>query len=301
MKPYIYGKRNALHIIDIKETIRGLLLARKFLTKTVSEGNNVIFVGTKRQAKKSVMTHAERLGMYWVTDRWIGGTLTNFREIRKRVRRLEELEQMETDGTMDVYSKKEGSRLRRELRKIRRNLGGIRHMEKFPGAMVVIDPTRENIAVREANKLKIPVIALIDTEANPDPVDIPIPGNDDAMRSIELVVRELASAVEMGLKVQVPAVEEEDTAPRRRSRRPTTARANDIPDYEPPEEAAEEPETETVTETSPEAASEATSEAAPEAEPAPEPQPEAETAAEEPAPEPPAEPEAETEEAKEDE
>lgn len=235
MKKYIYGKRNSLHIIDIKETIRGLLLAKKFLYQTVQEGNDIVLVGTKRQAQKCIKSTAERLEMHWVIDRWIGGTLTNFREIRKRVRRLDELEQMETDGTLDIYSKKEGSRLRRELRKVRRNLGGIRNMTKFPGAMVVIDPTREHIAVREAQKVNIPVIALIDTEADPSLVDIPIPGNDDAMRAIEIVVEELATAVEMGIKGRGTRVEtgEEAKAERRRSRRPTTARADEIPEEVP--------------------------------------------------------------------
>ncbi len=235
MKKYIYGKRNSLHIIDIKETIRGLLLAKKFLYQTVQEGNDIVLVGTKRQAQKCIKSTAEQLEMHWVIDRWIGGTLTNFREIRKRVRRLDELEQMETDGTMDVYSKKEGSRLRRELRKVRRNLGGIRNMTKFPGAVVVIDPTRENIAVREAQKVNIPVIALIDTEADPTLVDIPIPGNDDAMRAIEIVVEELASAVEMGMKGRGTrqVTGEEEKPERRRSIRPTTARADEIPEEVP--------------------------------------------------------------------
>ncbi|MBN1555905.1 MAG: 30S ribosomal protein S2 [Phycisphaerae bacterium] len=228
MKPYIYGKRNNLHIIDVKETLRGLLLAKKFIAQTVSRGKDALFIGTKRQARKSVQKHAERIGMHWVNDRWLGGTLTNFREIRKRVGRLDQLEQMETDGLLDAYSKKEGSSLRREMRKILKNLGGIRKMTRQPGVMIVVDSEREHIAVREARKMGIPVIALMDTDANPDPIDIPIPGNDDAMRAIEVVIRELANAVEVGMHTRVETDQSgEKPQPRRRSRRATTARAED--------------------------------------------------------------------------
>jgi small subunit ribosomal protein S2 len=231
MKPYIYGKRNNLHIIDVKETLRGLLLAKKYITRIVSDGKDVLFVGTKRQARKSIQTHADRVGMHCVFDRWLGGTLTNFREIRKRVGRLDELETMENEGSLDAYSKKEGSRLRREMRKIHRNLGGIRKMEKFPGVMVVVDQVRERIAIREAMKADIPVIALMDTDGDPDLVDIPIPGNDDAMRSIEVVIRELADAAELGVRGRVETDEDQPDRPqpKRRSRRATTARAVDDP------------------------------------------------------------------------
>ena len=165
--------------------------------------------------------------MHYANDRWLGGTLTNFREIRKRVTRLEELEQMEADGLLDAYSKKQGSTLRREMRKMRRNLGGIRKMTRLPGAMIVIDQKREIIAIKEANKLGIPVVCLLDTECNPDMVDIPIPGNDDAMRAIEIVVKELCDAIEEGLRGRTTAKQEapEPVEPRRRSRRPATARA----------------------------------------------------------------------------
>ena len=189
MKPYIFGKRNLIHIIDVRQTIKGILLAKKFLTRTIAEGKDVLLVGTKRQARKPLEDGAARVGMPWVTDRWLGGTLTNFREIRKRVGRLDQLEQMEADGQLDAYSKKEGASLRREMRKIQRNLGGIRHMVKLPGAIFIVDQRREIIAVREAKKMKIPVVSLLDTDSDPDLVDIPIPGNDDAMRAIELVVQ----------------------------------------------------------------------------------------------------------------
>ncbi|MCD6364858.1 MAG: 30S ribosomal protein S2 [Planctomycetes bacterium] len=226
MKPYIFGKRNLIHIVDIKETLRGLLLAKKYVAETVASGKDIIIVGTKRQARKAVREQAEEIGMHWVTDRWLGGTLTNFREIRKRVGRLEELEQLEADNMLDAYSKKEGSSLRREMRKINRNLGGIRRMKTLPGAMVVIDQRREIIAVREANKLHIPVICLIDTDSDPDVVDIPIPGNDDAMRGINIIVREICAAVTEGLNARVNRAEEaEASKARKRDERHVTARA----------------------------------------------------------------------------
>ena len=232
MEPYIFGKRNLIHIIDVKETIKGLLLAKRFLTRTVAGGKDVLLVGTKRQARKAVEENAARVGMHWVTDRWLGGTLTNFREIRKRIGRLEELEELDTQGLLDQYSKKEGASLRREMRKIRRNLGGIRKMTRLPGAMVVIDQKRELNAVREARKLGIPVICLLDTDCDPDMVDIPIPGNDDAMRSIAVIVRELCDAIEIGVKGRTDKAEAEAPAPQRRSRRATTARAADEPQAE---------------------------------------------------------------------
>jgi small subunit ribosomal protein S2 len=227
MKPYIFGKRNLIHIIDVKETLKGILLARKFLGQVAADGKDVLLIGTKRQARKAVEEHATAVNMHWVSDRWLGGTLTNFREIRKRVGRLDYLEQLETEGQLDTYSKKEGSSLRREIRKIRRNLGGIRKMERMPGALVVIDQRREINAVREARKMGIPVVCLLDTDCDPDMVDIPIPGNDDAMRAIELIVSELCQAIAAGMGAREKAsVEQAPPADRRRSRR-ATARAED--------------------------------------------------------------------------
>jgi small subunit ribosomal protein S2 len=227
MKPYIFGKRNLIHIIDVKETLKGILLAKRFLGRVVAEGGDVLFVGTKRQARKAIEESASAVKMHWVNDRWLGGALTNFREIRKRVGRLDHLEQLETDGLLDTYSKKEGSSLRREMRKIRRNLGGIRHMDRLPAALFVVDQRREIIAVREARKMGIPVICLLDTDCDPDLVDIPIPGNDDAMRAIELIVKEMCEAVAVGqaTKEKVAAEEAEQPVARRRTRRPVTARA----------------------------------------------------------------------------
>ncbi len=198
MGPYIYGKRNGIHIIDIKETIKGLLLAKKYITKTVSEGKDICFVGTKRQAKNVLETRVPDVKMHYVTERWLGGTLTNFRTIRLRLKRLEELETIESGDNFASYSKKMESQLKREKKKIARNLEGIRHMEKLPGALVVVDVKSETTALKEARKLGIPTICLIDTDGDPELVDIPIPGNDDSMRSIDVVIRELCLAIAEG-------------------------------------------------------------------------------------------------------
>ncbi len=234
MKPYIFGKRNGLHIIDVKETLRGLMLAKKLVTQTVAKGKDILIIGTKRQARKAIKSNVERIEMHGVYDRWLGGTLTNFREIRKRIGRLDQLELLETEGRLDAYSKKEGASLRREMRKIQRNLGGIRKMDRLPGVMVVVDVSREVIAIREAKKMGITVIGLIDTDADPDLVDIAIPGNDDAMRSIEVVLRELCNSAEegKGTRVDFKGPGDNDNVPRRRSQRATTARAEDAGEEE---------------------------------------------------------------------
>lgn len=220
MAPYIYGRRSLIHVINVKETLRGILLAKKFLTQVTQQGKDVLLVGTKRQARKAVQETAERTDMHWVSDRWLGGTLTNFREIRKRIGRLEELERLEASGDLDMYSKKQGASLRREMRKIRRNLGGIRRMERMPGALVIVDQRREIIAVREARKLGIPVVCLLDTDSDPDVVDIAIPGNDDAMHGISIVLRELGDAIAAGKAMSAKRDQQgEQDKPKRRSRR----------------------------------------------------------------------------------
>ncbi len=229
MAPYIFGKRNRIHIIDVKESIKGLLLARKFLTKTVASGKDVLFVGTKRQARSIIEKHVRDAGMHYCTERWLGGTLTNFSTIRQRLKRLEELERLEASGDMEKYSKKMESQLNREKSKILRNLEGIRNMTKLPGAMVIIDVNAEHNAVREARKLGIPTVCLIDTDSDPDFADIPIPGNDDALRSIEIVVDQLCRAINEGKQGRPSAVDKgpgdgDDTGgganqPRRRSSR----------------------------------------------------------------------------------
>ncbi|UCC29144.1 MAG: 30S ribosomal protein S2 [Phycisphaerales bacterium] len=228
MSPYIFGKRNAIHIIDIRETIKGLLRAKKYISYVVASGKDVLFVGTKRQARQHIRQQATRVGMPYVAERWLGGTLTNFRTIRSRLSRLEELETAEADGTAQEYSKKMIASRARELRKISRNLEGIRTMDKLPGAVVVVDVHRERNVVREAKKLGIATICLIDTDSDPDYADVPIPGNDDAMRSIETVLAHLADAVEEGKKARSEPREDDDSrVPRRRSARAATARAEE--------------------------------------------------------------------------
>ena len=195
MKPYIYGKRNLIHIIDLKETVRGLLRAIKFFNRVAASNGLILFVGTKRQASETIIEQCTRAGMPYVTERWLGGTLTNFRTIRSRLQRLEELENTLDSEQALSYSKKMISTLSRERRKIERNLSGIRHMNRLPEALLVVDPRREDIAVAEARKLGIKVVALLDTDCDPEVIDLPIPGNDDSMRSIELVVKRLCDAI----------------------------------------------------------------------------------------------------------
>jgi small subunit ribosomal protein S2 len=195
MRPYIYGRRNLIHIIDVRETIRGLIRARKYLAQVAGSGSLVLFVGTKRQAAETVEREAARCGQPYVSDRWLGGTLTNFRTIRSRLTRLEELEQMRTTDLISAYSKKMQSALNREYRKMHRNLNGMRTMNRLPECMVIVDPKKEKNAVSEARKLGVTTVALIDTDSDPDLVDLPIPGNDDSIRSIELVLQQLADAV----------------------------------------------------------------------------------------------------------
>jgi small subunit ribosomal protein S2 len=205
MAPYIHGVKNQVHVIDVRETIKGILLAKRFIAKLVAEGKDICFVGTKRQARGCIETRCTEARMPYVTERWLGGTLTNFRTIRERLRRLEELETLTTSGEIRNYSKKMESQLSREQKKIFRNLNGIRNMAKLPGALVAIDVGREMNALREAKNLGIPTICLIDSDGNPEFSDIPIPGNDDSMRAIDIVVRELCAAVEEGRSARVEA------------------------------------------------------------------------------------------------
>jgi len=198
MRPYIYGSRHLIHIIDVRETIRGLLRAKRYLQQVAAGGGLILFVGTKRQAAESVEQQATRCGMPYVSDRWLGGTLTNFRTIRSRLTRLEELEKLRASEELAAYSKKMQSALNREYRKMYRNLNGIRTMSRLPEALVVVDPKKEKNAVREARKMGITTVALIDTDCDPDEVDLPIPGNDDSIRSIELLLQQLSDAVGSG-------------------------------------------------------------------------------------------------------
>jgi small subunit ribosomal protein S2 len=245
MRPYIYGKRNLIHIIDLRETVRGLLRAYRFLAKIASQGSQILFVGTKRQAKDTIETEARRCGMPFVSERWLGGTLTNYRTIRDRLKRLQELEAMwlpsyenpakvdlpayiktmlNESGRLDIhkapessvirsYSKKMVSTLSRELTKIQRNLSGIREMHRLPDALVIVDPRREHIAVQEAKRMGIATVSLIDTDSDPDVVDLPIPANDDSIRSVELILAKLADAIIEG---KAALATEQATAPRPR-------------------------------------------------------------------------------------
>ena len=211
MRPYIHGKRNLIHIIDIKETVRGLLRAKKYLSQVASQGSLILFVGTKRQAADPIQQVAERCGMPYVKERWLGGTLTNFRTIRSRLKRLEELETLDTTGAIATYSKKRQSTLHREYKKIHRNLSGMRDLNRLPEALLVVDPRKEGNAVKEARILGIKVVALIDTDSDPDMVDLPIPGNDDSIRSIDLILQQLGDAIIEG-KTKLPQ-EAKDKAP----------------------------------------------------------------------------------------
>lgn len=219
MQPYIRGKRNMIHIIDVKETIKGLLRAKKLVQNVVASGKDILFVGTKRQARFAVEEEVKRCGMHFVNERWLGGTLTNFRTIRARLNRLDELEKLWATGQIETYSKKMKSTLQREMTKIKANLEGIRRMEKMPGLMVIIDTRREHIAVKEAKKLGVPTIALIDTDSDPDLIDLPIPGNDDAMRAIEIIMKELADSIIEGKTGRGENKGDEPQQPKRRSSR----------------------------------------------------------------------------------
>lgn len=198
MEPYIFGKRGMIHIINVKETLKGLLIAKKLLIDVVSSGKDAVFVGTKRQAKKPILEAAGKCGMHYVCERWLGGMLTNFRTVRSRLQRLEELEEMESSGQLAAQSKKQGSRLRRQMRKIKTNLEGVRKMGRLPGVVVVVDVRNETIALREARKLGIATIGIIDTDSDPDMVDVAIPANDDSIKAIELLLTELVDAVAAG-------------------------------------------------------------------------------------------------------
>ena len=200
MKPFIHGSRNKIHIIDLKHTVRGLARASHFLREVASTGRQIVFVCTKRQMRGLLMQEATRVGMPWVTERWLGGTLTNFRTVRSRLARLEEIEEMEASGHFEDMKKKEMSQLNRERRRIKKNLDGLRELNRIPGAVFVVDPKREEIAVAEARRMGVPVVAILDTDCDPSGVDIPIPANDDSMRAVSLLPARLTNAVEEGVK-----------------------------------------------------------------------------------------------------
>lgn len=196
MRPYIFGERNGIYIIDLNKTLEKLLEARRFIYDTVARGRKVLFVGTKKQAQQPVREVCQRLKMPYVVNRWLGGTLTNNQTIRKSIAKMREFERMEAEKKLDEMTKKEAARIRHELQKMRFNFEGIADMEELPGALIVFDVMREEIAVREANRLKIPVVAVVDTNCDPDLIDYPIPGNDDAIRAVRLILDAFALTIQ---------------------------------------------------------------------------------------------------------
>ena len=195
MAEYIFQARNGIHIIDLQKTSKKIDEAYDFMRSQAEEGKKVLFVGTKKQAQECMKEAAEKSGMYYVNQRWLGGMLTNFGTIRKRVERLNELETMQEDGTFDVLPKKEVILLKKEMDKLQKNLGGIKDMTEIPGVLFVVDPKKERIAILEARKLNIPVVGLVDTNCNPEDVDYAIPGNDDAIRAVKLIADVMAKAI----------------------------------------------------------------------------------------------------------
>lgn len=195
MAPYIFTERNGIYIIDLQKTVKKVDEAYDFLRSVAEEGKSILFVGTKKQAQEAVKEEALKSGMFYVNERWLGGMMTNFATIRKSINRLKELEAMEEDGTFEVLSKKEVLALKREQEKLEKSLGGIKDMEELPGALFIVDPRKERIAVAEAKKLNIPIVAIVDTNCDPDEIDYVIPGNDDAIRAVKLLTSRMADAV----------------------------------------------------------------------------------------------------------
>ena len=219
MKPYIFGARNGIHIIDLQKTVRLFRTTYDFVIKTVAEGYAVLFVGTKKQSHDSIIEESERCGMFYVVNRWLGGTLTNFQTIRNSISRLKELESMKADGSIQRYTKKEILKMDKELVKLEKNLGGIKNMDELPGAVFVVDPKKEYITVKECRKLGIPIVAIADSNCDPDDLDYIIPGNDDAIRAIRLVCSRMANAcieghnlAEERLKAEAEARKEAEAA-----------------------------------------------------------------------------------------
>lgn len=209
MAPYIFTERNGIYIIDLQKTVKKVDEAYDFLRSVAEEGKSILFVGTKKQAQEAVKEEALKSGMFYVNERWLGGMMTNFTTIRKSINRLKELEAMEEDGTFEVLSKKEVLALKREQEKLEKSLGGIKDMEELPGALFIVDPRKERIAVAEAKKLNIPIVAIVDTNCDPDEIDYVIPGNDDAIRAVKLLTSRMADAVIEGRQGEAGEVIEE--------------------------------------------------------------------------------------------
>ena len=211
MAPYIFTERNGIYIIDLQKTVKKLEEAYYFVRDLAAEGESILFVGTKKQAQEAIREEAARVGMYYVNARWLGGMLTNFKTMRQRVARLNQLQKMQEDGTFDMLPKKEVAGLQLEIEKLERYLGGVKEMNKLPGAIFIVDPRKERNAIAEAKKLGIPVVAIVDTNCDPDEVDYVIPGNDDAIRAIKLISQTMASAVQEGRQGEEVTLDE--TAP----------------------------------------------------------------------------------------
>lgn len=213
MKRYIFTERNGIYIIDLQKTVKKVEEAYNFTKNLAAEGGKILFVGTKKQAQDSVKEEAQRSGMYYVNQRWLGGTLTNFETIQKRIKRLKDIEKMQENGTFDVLPKKEVVQLKKELERLEKFLGGIKDMKGLPDALFIIDPRKERIAVAEARKLNIPIIGIVDTNCDPDEIDVVIPANDDAIRAVKLLTSKMADAILEAKQGEEEADVAEETAP----------------------------------------------------------------------------------------
>jgi len=248
MKKFIFTERNGIHIIDLQKTIVAIKDSYDEVRKIASSGKSILFVGTKKQAQQAVQKEAERCGMYYVNNRWLGGMLTNFATIKKSLQRLKKIEKMEVDGTMEKLTKKEVAALQKEKTKLDKNLGGIKDMKDLPGALFIIDTHKEQIAVAEARRMGIPIIAVVDTNCNPEGIDFPIPGNDDAIRAISLFTSIIANAVieadnDTGLRV-VETLDDEDGIQTDASNKSADAEITDYENYQPTEQKEEDIEAE---------------------------------------------------------
>ena len=223
MAPYIFTERNGIYIIDLQKTVRKLEEAYMFVRDLAANGETILFVGTKKQAQDSIRDEAQRAGAHFVNARWLGGMLTNFRTIQGRIKRLAQLKAMEEDGTFDLLPKKEVIKLNHEIEKLEKFLGGIKDMKKLPGALFIVDPRKEKIAVSEARKLHIPIVAIVDTNSDPDDVDYVIPGNDDAIRAVKLIASTMANAILEGRQGEETAAAEAEEAPAAAAEAPAEA------------------------------------------------------------------------------
>jgi len=239
MKKYIFAQRNGIHIIDLQKTITAIKDSYDEVRKVASAGKSILFVGTKKQAQQAIQKEAERCGMYYVNNRWLGGMLTNFSTIKKSLQRLQRIEKMEIDGTFDNLTKKEVSAIQKEKAKLEKNLGGIKKMKELPGAVFIIDTHKEQIAVAEARRMHIPIIAIVDTNCNPEGIDFPIPGNDDAIRAISLFTSIIANAVieadnDTGLKI-IETLGDDDTVQTDAAVKSEDVEIDDYSNYQPTE------------------------------------------------------------------